>query len=98
MTVLIIGGAWPLGYSVARRLLAADEAVVDLDKSVSWCDVRLKHARLNLLQTYPQFRFVPRRYCRSTRHGTSVWPQVTRQHRALGRLGLGALFGPATTS
>jgi UDP-glucuronate 4-epimerase len=59
MTVLITGAAGFIGYSVARRLLAAGESVIGLDNLCPYYDVRLKQARLDLLQQSPGFRFVP---------------------------------------
>ena len=55
--VLVTGAAGFIGYHLAARLLAAGRRVVGLDNLNDYYDVRLKQARLERLQGWPDFRF-----------------------------------------
>jgi len=59
MTTLVTGSAGFIGLHVAQRLLARGEAVVGIDNLNDYYDVRLKHARLALLQGQGGFAFEP---------------------------------------
>jgi UDP-glucuronate 4-epimerase len=56
--VLVTGAAGFIGFHTARRLLARGDEVVGLDNLNEYYDVRLKLARLALLEKSPAFRFV----------------------------------------
>ncbi|MBM3462154.1 MAG: NAD-dependent epimerase [Armatimonadetes bacterium] len=58
MTVLVTGAAGFVGFHFARRLLADGLSVVGLDNLNAYYEVRLKRARLELLEAFPGFRFV----------------------------------------
>ena len=58
MKILVTGAAGFIGYHTARKLLERGDEVVGLDNLNDYYDVRLKHARLELLQELPGFRFV----------------------------------------
>ena len=58
MKILVTGTAGFIGFHTAGRLLARGDAVVGLDNLNDYYDVRLKQARLALLQKEPGFRFV----------------------------------------
>ena len=55
---LVTGAAGFIGYHLCRRLLAQGDTVVGLDNLNAYYDVRLKEARLALLQGLPGFTFV----------------------------------------
>src|SRR5258707_8580014 len=55
--ILVTGAAGFIGFHVSRRLLARGDEVVGLDNINSYYDVRLKHARLDLLQGQKGFSF-----------------------------------------
>jgi UDP-glucuronate 4-epimerase len=57
MTILLTGAAGFVGYHVGRALLARGEAVIGVDNIDPYYDVRLKRARLALLEELPGFRF-----------------------------------------
>src|SRR5947209_6989802 len=58
MRILVTGAAGFLGFHVARRLLADGHEVVGLDSVNQYYDVRIKEARLAILQDHRQFEFV----------------------------------------
>ena len=57
MTVLVTGAAGFIGYHVATALLARGEAVVGVDNLNDYCDVSLKKARLDRLESQANFTF-----------------------------------------
>jgi UDP-glucuronate 4-epimerase len=58
MKILVTGAAGFIGFNTARRLLDRGDEVVGLDNLNEYYDVRLKLARLEILQKMPGFRFV----------------------------------------
>jgi len=58
MKILVTGAAGFIGFHVARRLLADGHAVVGLDSVNHYYDVRIKEARLEILQQHRNFEFV----------------------------------------
>src|SRR6266508_6781437 len=58
MRILVTGEAGFIGFHVANRLLAEGHEVVGLDSVNQYYDVRLKEARLALLQKHRSFEFV----------------------------------------
>ena len=58
MRILVTGVAGFIGFHVAKRLLADGHDVVGLDSVNQYYDVRLKEARLALLQQQNAFEFV----------------------------------------
>ena len=57
MAIIVTGAAGFVGFHVAQALLARGERVVGIDNINAYYDVRLKHARLALLQDDPGFAF-----------------------------------------
>src|SRR5438128_2847903 len=58
MRILVTGAAGFIGFPVANRLLTNGYEVVGLDSVNQYYDVRLKEARLSLLQQHRSFEFV----------------------------------------
>jgi UDP-glucuronate 4-epimerase len=58
MKILVTGAAGFIGFHTAQKLLARGDEVVGLDNLNDYYDVRLKHARLEILQREPDFKFV----------------------------------------
>jgi UDP-glucuronate 4-epimerase len=58
MRILVTGAAGFIGFHVAQRLLLDGHDVVGLDSVNSYYDVRIKEARLRLLQEHRRFEFV----------------------------------------
>src|SRR5213075_1808952 len=58
MRILVTGAAGFIGFHTANRLLADGHEVVGLDSVNQYYDVRLKEARLGLLQERRTFEFV----------------------------------------
>ena len=58
MKILVTGAAGFIGFHTAQKLLARGDEVVGLDNLNDYYDVRLKHARLEILQREPGFKFV----------------------------------------
>ena len=57
MKVLVTGAAGFIGFHASRALLERGDEVVGLDNLNDYYDVRLKHARLDILRRAPKFRF-----------------------------------------
>ena len=58
MKILVTGAAGFIGFHTAQKLLARGDEVVGLDNLNDYYDVRLKHARLEILQRERGFKFV----------------------------------------
>jgi UDP-glucuronate 4-epimerase len=58
MKILVTGAAGFIGFHVSQGLLARGDEVVGLDNMNDYYDPRLKASRLEILQTYKNFRFV----------------------------------------
>jgi UDP-glucuronate 4-epimerase len=58
MKVLVTGAAGFIGFHVCRYLLDRGDEVVGIDNLNDYYEVELKHARLNELRPYANFRFM----------------------------------------
>jgi UDP-glucuronate 4-epimerase len=58
MKILVTGAAGFIGFHTSKILLERGDEVVGLDNLNDYYDVRLKYARLGILQNLPGFRFV----------------------------------------
>jgi len=58
MKMLVTGAAGFIGFHTARKLLGRGDEVVGIDNMNSYYDPALKAARLDLLERYPNFRFL----------------------------------------
>ena len=58
MQVLVTGVAGFIGFHVARSLLERGDTIVGIDNLNPYYDVQLKEARLALLTSHEQFRFI----------------------------------------
>ncbi len=57
MRILVTGAAGFIGFHTAKALLDRGDEVVGLDNLNEYYDVRLKHARLEILKQAPSFEF-----------------------------------------
>ncbi|WED43943.1 NAD-dependent epimerase [Legionella cardiaca] len=57
MRLLITGAAGFIGFHLAKLRLERGDSVIAIDNLNEYYDVRLKQARLELLQNYPNFQF-----------------------------------------
>ncbi len=55
--ILLTGAAGFIGFHVAKEFLARGDAVVGVDNLNEYYEVELKHARLRVLDEYPNFDF-----------------------------------------
>lgn len=59
MTILITGAAGFIGFHTCLRLLQEGNQVVGIDNFNDYYDTRLKHARVEQLQVFPEFTLYP---------------------------------------
>ena len=57
-TILITGAAGFIGFHLSKRLLESSIRIIGFDNINSYYDPSLKHARLDILQKYPDFTFI----------------------------------------
>ncbi len=58
MAILITGAAGFIGFSLAKTLLEMGHSVIGMDCYTPYYDVRLKHARVKLLQEFEDFEMI----------------------------------------
>lgn len=58
MTILLTGAAGFIGFHVAKALLHRGETVTGIDNLNEYYDIRLKEARLAILDAFPGFSFI----------------------------------------
>lgn len=75
MAKIVTGVAGFIGFSVARALLEDGETVIGIDIVNDYYDVRLKEARLRMLEAYPGFTFHRRDLA-----DQSLVPFITERH------------------
>ena len=63
MRLLITGAAGFIGFHLAKLRLEGGDSVIGIDNLNDYYDVRLKLARLEQLQAYPNFQFYPFDIC-----------------------------------
>ena len=57
-TTLVTGAAGFIGFHLSKRLLESGIRIIGFDNINSYYDPSLKHARLDILQKYPDFTFI----------------------------------------
>ena len=57
-TILVTGAAGFIGFHLSKRLLESGIRIIGFDNINSYYDPSLKHARLDILQNYPNFTFI----------------------------------------
>lgn len=63
-TILVTGAAGFIGFHLSKRLLESGIRIIGFDNINSYYDPSLKHARLDILNQYPDFTFYQRRFGR----------------------------------
>jgi len=56
--LLVTGAAGFIGFHFCKKRLEIGDIVLGLDNLNHYYDVNLKHARLKILETYPNFSFI----------------------------------------
>ena len=57
-TILVTGAAGFIGFHLSKRLLESGIRIIGFDNINSYYDPSLKHARLEILQKYPDITFI----------------------------------------
>ena len=57
-TILVTGAAGFIGFHLSKRLLESGIRIIGFDNINSYYDPSLKHARLDILNQYPDFTFI----------------------------------------
>lgn len=58
MKILVTGAAGFIGFHSVQRLAASGHEIIGIDNLNDYYDVRLKYARLALIERHPNFRFI----------------------------------------